>query len=200
MTIDVFGTIKSADALEAAALATLEMWFNTYLREMEYQNGITPNSLISPMAYISANTIDRESSNQLPTIVAISPGFSGKEPYMTGDGLFKAFFSIGIGAFVSADNRINTMRLVRLYTAVARTIMIQKGSLGGFANGTVWLDESYYPDFDFTDTQTIGVGQAVFEVEVEAVAAKYAGPKTPDTAPGTEWPYVQTVNVTVGRK
>lgn len=80
--------------------------------------------------------------------------------------------------------------------------MLQKQSLGGFADGTTWLDESYDDAFQFTDTQTVGAGQVVFAIEVAGVVNRYGGPPTPippdpDTQPGSDWPTVEEHTETV---
>lgn len=204
---DIFNQIKIADDLEEAVKLNLNRWFPVYLRELEIQAGIAPNSLMDPQAYLTSSKIDKEAGDQLPAIVCVSPGLSGTKPRQEGDGSISAFFSIGIGVFVGAGTRSDTNRLVRIYTAIVRTIMIQKRSLGGYANGTIWLDESYDDEFSFTDNQTVAAGQVVFEVEVAGVVNRYGGPASygqpepapnPVTQPGSNWPLADVVTATVG--
>jgi hypothetical protein len=206
--LSIFDQIMIADDLEHAVLQTLQDWFPVYIREVEMQSPEAPDprnipvdSLPLPRSYLTADQIDRESASQLPSIVCISPGLSGRNnPSQSGDGTFSVPFSIAVGVFVSADNRAHTIRLVRLYTAIARSIMIQKQSYGGFAVGAYWLDESYDDHFTFTDDQTISAGQVVFEVWVDDVVTRYAGPigkPDPDTQPGSEWGNAETVTPTV---
>jgi hypothetical protein len=204
--VSIFEAIKIADDLETKTLETLEAWFKTYSREVELQQSIDEDSLPLPRSFITAERLDRESADQLPAIVVVSPGLSGKTPKQEGDGTFRCFFHIAIGVFVSSNSRANTKRLVRLYTAIARTIILQKQSLGGYADGTTWLDESYDDNFGFTDEQTMGAGQVVFEVEVAGVVNRRGGPAVPfeppplpdpDTQPGSDWPTVDTVTATI---
>jgi hypothetical protein len=212
---DIFGAIRLADDLEDAVLATLEKWWPVYVAELELQSPadtddpkhIEPGALPPPKAWVKANQLDRAASDNLPAIVVVSPGMSGRAaPKQEGDGTFRAFFSIGVGVFVSADQRSNTMRLVRLYTAIVRTILLQRQSLDGFADGTTWLDESYDDNFTFTDDQTISAGQVVFEIELSGVVNRYGGPAVyggpppdpdPDTQPGSDWPLVAEASATV---
>lgn len=205
---DIFGSILIADDLEEAVITTLQDWFPVYLREVAVFQGqnIPDGQLPGPRSFLTSSTVDRESADQLPSIVVVSPGLSGKPPKQEGDGSFRCPFSIGVGIFVSASDRRTTNRLVRLYTAIVRTIMIQKQAMGGFADGTTWLDESYDPDFKFTDQQTVGAGQCVFEVEVAGVVSRYGGPAVfggpppaPDPVhqPGSVWPEVLTVTPNV---
>jgi hypothetical protein len=201
--MSIFDQIKLADDLEAAVLTTIESWFPVYVREVELQATIPQDSLPLPKSYLTADRVDRNNADQLPSIVVVSPGLSGKRPLQEGDGTFRCFFSIGVGIFVAGNDRTTTKRLVRTYTAVVRTIMLQKQSLGGFAAGTNWLDESYDDDFNFTDNQTIGAGQVVLEVEVDGVVNRFAGPAVyggpppdpdPDTQPGSDWGTSDTVS------
>jgi hypothetical protein len=133
--------------------------------------------------------------------VVISPGLSSRnKPKQEGDGSFRVFFSIGVGVFVSAGNRQDTMKLVRVYTAIIRTILLQQQSLGDFADGSEWLDESYDDNFPFPDDLTISAGQVVFEIEVAGLVNRFGGPKTVDpepTQPGSDWPLAETVTATV---
>ena len=206
--MSIFDQIMIADTLEHAVLDTLQKWFPVYIREVELQSPPAPDprniprdSLPLPRSYLTADQIDRESANQLPSIVCISPGLSSRnDPAQNGEGTFAVPFSIAVGCFVSAKDRKSTMRLVRLYTAITRSIMLQKQSYGGIASGAYWLDESYDDHFTFTDDQTISAGQVVFEVWVDEVVTRYAGPiGTPDpaTQPGSEWGKAETVTPTV---
>lgn len=204
--MSIFGAIKIADDLEMATRDTVQKWFKTYLRELELQSSEVQDVYPLPLRYLVSEHLDQESADALPAIIVVSPGLSGKQPRQEGDGSYRCFFSIAIGVFVGGKDRQSTKRLVRVYTAICRTIIMQHQSLGGYADGTTWLDESYDDNFRFTDTETIGAGQVVFEVEVAGVVSRYGGPALyqepepepdPDTQPGSEWPQVVTVIPTV---
>jgi hypothetical protein len=200
---DMFGDILLATQLEDATIATLESWFPVYIREIELQHGIPQDALPLPRSFITTDKIERENTDQLPAIVVVSPGFSGRDkPKQEGDGTFRVPFAISIGVFVGGKDRTSTKNLIRQYVAICRAIMLQKQSLGGFADGTTWLDESYDDNFAFTDQETIGAGSVIFEVWVAGVVNRYAGPAVPfgpppapDPAsmPGYEWPPIETV-------
>lgn len=205
---DIFEAIKLADDLEQFVIRTLEDWFPVYIREVELTHDVyfPQDSLPLPRAYLTSDRVEKEAADQLPAIVVVNPGLSGKPPKQEGDGSFRAFFNVGVGVFVSSFDRTETKRLVRTYTAIVRTIMLQKQSLSGFADGTTWLDESYDDNFNFVDNQTIGAGQCVFEIEVAGVVNRYGGPAAfggptpepdPDTQPGALWPEVTSVIPTV---
>jgi len=204
--MSIFGAIQIADDLEDAVLSTLEKWFRTYLVEFELQKGLIsantdPTVHPMPRSYLKVNQLDKEAADQLPSIVCVSPGLSSRHsPMQEGDGSFRAFFNVGVGIFCTAKDRKETMKICRVYTGICRTIMLQQQSLGGFADGSWWIDESYDPHFSFTDDQTISAGQVVFEIEVAGVVNRFGGPKTTDpdpSQPGSEWPLAEEVIATV---
>jgi hypothetical protein len=213
MTEDIFGSVVLASQLESAVITTLELWFQTYLREVELQSRSAANgddypkdSLPLPRSFLTADKVDRESADQLPAIVCVSPGLSGRSsPKQEGDGTFRVPWGISVGVFVGGKDRTSTKNLIRAYCGVVRMIMLQKQSLGGFADGTTWLDESYDDQFAFTDQQTIGAGSVIFEIWVANVVNRYGGPHTfgqpgqpppdPDYQPGSLWPEIEEVIV-----
>jgi len=197
--MSIFKTVVNANQVEAAVRDTLRTWFNTYLRETELQWGIPSRSIPEPLSYIIAQDNAREAEDQLPAVVIVSPGLSD-EPLKEGDGTYRAPWQVGIGIFASAKDRSSTEQLIRYYCAVIRAIMLQKRSLGGFADNVVWSDESY-DELDFDDERTISAGLVDFIVEVAGVVDGNAGPTVtvppdPDTLPGSNWPLVTDVIIT----
>jgi hypothetical protein len=202
----IFKQIRLVDDLELACLSTMESWWPVYAKQHELEAGIAVGSLAQPRSWLQANSLDREASDALPAIVVVSPGMS-KPPQQEGDGSFRAFYNIAIGVFVAANTHRDTQRMVRMNAGIAKLIMLQKQSLGGFADGTTILDESFDDNFPFVDNQTISAGQVVFEVEIAGAFNRFGGPTTgavtpvavpdPATQPGSEWPLVETVNATV---
>lgn len=206
--MSIFDAIKVADDLETAVRDTIEQWFPTYLKEFELQHGLInsvsdPDVLPLPAQYVVANDLDDASGERLPAVVIVSPGLSPrKKPSQEGDGTFRVFFGVGVGVFVSSNNRRDTGRLVRQYVALIRTIILQHQSLGGFSDGCEWVDESYDGGLAFPDEETMGAGQVVFEFEVAGVVSRYGGPAyqvppDPVEQPGSEWPQVETVTASV---
>ena len=203
--MSIYGPLTSAAELEQAVVDTLQKWFPTYLTEYELQAGLipdrnTPPKHPAPKAWLTADQLDRSAADALPAVVVVSPGLSKTAPKQEGDGSFRVFFSIGIGVFVSSNTRPDTIALVRVYTAILRTIMLQKQSLDGVADGCTWIDESYDDNFPFTDDQTMSAGQVVFEITIAGFVNRFAGPTTPDpdpSQPGSDWPLAETVMATV---
>jgi hypothetical protein len=203
--VSIFDSIKLVTDVEAAAVQTIRDWFPVYVRELELQHSVQQDAYPLPHSYITAERFDREDADQLPAVVIVSPGLN-RPPRQEGDGTFRCFFSIAAGVFVAGKDRASTKNLVRVYTAVLRSILLQKQALGGIADGTTWLDESYDDNFRFSDTQTVGAGQVVFEIEVAGVVNRYGGPAVygspppapdPGTQPGSDWGEVETVTADV---
>lgn len=200
--MSIFGPFKSADDLEQAVVDTLSKWFHTYKLEFELQHDIAANSLPDPKSYRTAAQMDRDNAASLPAVVVVSPGLGKERPKQDGAGFFRASFVVGIGIFVSANDRDPTVKLLRMYTAILRAIMLQKQSLGGVAAGTEWLDESYDDVFQFPDGQTIQGGQVVFSVDLEELVNRYGGPPAPIEPdpvdqPGSDWPLANTVSAEI---
>ena len=203
MTDSIFGGVIIGKQIEAAVLTTLEQWFPVYIRYMELELGLDQDVLPLPRSFITTDKIQRENTDQLPAIVCVSPGLSGRNsPKQEGDGTFRVPFAISIGVFVGGKDRSSTKDLVRYYTGVCRMIMLQKQKLGGIADGTTWLDESYDDNFAFVDQQTIGAGSVIFEVWVAGAVNRFGGPASygqgppapdPDTQPGETWPEAEEV-------
>lgn len=196
--MSIFGPIIDANQVEEAVRDTLQLWFPTYLRELENQRGMTEGEMPPPRAYVVSGDNDREPEDQLPAVVVVSPGLA-ENPFQEGDGSFRAPWSVGVGIFTSARDRESTEKLVRQYCAVARTIMLQKQSLGGFADGTEWIDEDF-DEIEFDDTRTIGAGLVEFTVMVAEVVNRRGGPAKPTLPdpvgqPGSNWPLVETYQV-----
>lgn len=195
-----FGPMVDGGQVEQWVADTLELWFPTYLRELEDQRGLPHGQIPPPLSYTISEDVDREAGDYLPALVVVSPGLaSGRAPQKEGDGAYRAWWNVGIGIFASSNSRNETRILVRRYLAVARTLLIQKRSLGGNANGIDWLDEDY-EEVDFETGATMGAGVAFFNVEVANVLMGRGGPRVPDpdpvTQPGSTDPHVTGVNVT----
>jgi hypothetical protein len=205
MATDVFFPIVDGDQLETAVNDTLQAWFLTYTREFELQRGIPEDSIPQPRSWVIAEDVQREGTDQLPSIVIVSPGLNGDAPYADGEGLYRATWIVGVGIFASANNRDDTKRLVRQYAAIIRAIMLQKQALMGEIpiNMVRWMDESYDDNFQFTDEQTISAGQVVFDIEVDDVISRYQGPvgdPDPVTQPGMNWQEIHTTEILVERE
>jgi len=199
---DVFFPIVDGSQLEAAVGVTLHDWFLVYTREFELQRGIPQDSLPQPRSWVISEEVDRRGTDQLPTVVVVSPGLNGADPLAEGDGNYRASWLLGVGIFASAATREDTRILVRQYAAIIRAIILQKQGLDGSIAvcGIRWMDESYDDNFRFTDEDTISAGQVVFNIEVDGVVHRRVGPTGPPdpvTQPGMSWSEILTTEIEV---
>lgn len=179
--MSVFAPVTTKRQVENAVKDTLELWFPTYLAELERQTGRDPGVLPAPRSYSTSNEVDRETAAQLPAVILISTGLAGP-PERDGDGVYSAAWRIAVGVVVSAGTRDATNDLVGIYAAAARMIVIDKPSLGGFASGVALQDENYTDaPSDYLDVGSVAT--VVCDVHVESAFAATGGPATPDLDP-----------------
>lgn len=190
----IIGPIKSADLLEDAVTNTLRTWFPTYLEEMRIQRA-APQRLPAPRSYMRAQEIDHFLEDQLPAVIVVSPGMADA-PFHDSDGLYQASYRIGVAVIASANERDSVNKNVKMYSAAASAIILQNGSLGGYADGIDFESEDF--DQGPSDSgRTLAVAALTFTVRVADIVNKWAGPRAPnppdpDTIPGSEWPTVLT--------
>jgi hypothetical protein len=193
-TTSVFQDIISAYEIEQAALATLQMWLPTYLREVERQGGLPVNSLPDVRSYIGMTDNTQVLPGQLPALGVVSPGLASA-PLKGGDGWYRASFSLGVVVLATALDRASASRNVRHYASAIRALMLQKRSLGGICSDMSWLDEDY-TDTPTESEDTMGVVTLTFQAVVAGVTNINGGPSVPDPNPGN-WPTVQVTDVEV---
>jgi hypothetical protein len=111
-------------------------------------------------------------------------------------------WTIEPGVVCSARTQAESHQLAQLYGAAIHTLILQRPSLDGHANGVVWLGESY-SDLGYDDTRSLYACRCLFTVEVSNVVYSNAGPTLPDvpldpdTDPWPDWPVAETVEVEV---
>lgn len=204
MSDSIFGQLFDADLLESAVRDKLKLWMETYLREIEIQRGLQLGDLVRPKAWLVSEEIDKEWGDKVPAVVVVSPGLAAP-PVAEGDGSYASLWRIAVGAVVSAggpNSRDGSRRLLRRYVGLLRDLMLQNKNYGYVDEDTelfevrrvAWMDESF-DKLNFEDTQTLGIGESVFEVEIGNTVNPRLGPAKPvvpdpDTMPGSEWPTV----------
>lgn len=189
----VFGRMVTGAQVEQAALATLRTWIPDYLRELERQVGRIPGALPLPRSWAIADRPDRWPEEQLPAVVLVSPGWT-EPPRRNGRGVYSAWWTLSALVYVAGPTRESTNELSKLYAAALRELLVEKSSLGGFADAFELLGESYDEELYGEFRRTVGVGYVIARFHVEGVAGGGYGPTnpTPDpvaTTPG-DWPVV----------
>ncbi len=193
----IFGPIVTGFNVEQAVQATLDMWLPTYLRELERQNEIPPDSLPAIRSTVVVNEFAQYQGEPLPCCVVVCPGTEGA-PEIVADGVHNAWFTVGIAVIVEAVNEAAARQLAQLYAFAIATLLLQQPSLGGFASrtrlGIVTGDDA---PADFI-RDGCAVARVVFSVLVEGVVTALAGPSVPDPDPNP-WPEVETVHIDAER-
>lgn len=191
------GPIVTGRDVELAALKLLKRWSGTYLAEAERQREREPKSLPRIRGWTVAPDFEKWPEDQLPCVLLVCPGLA-EQPMPNGGGVYRAKYALGLAVIVSAATMSDTAELAKLYVACMRAALLQHSSLEGFAIGVDWLDENY-DDLPSDDDRSLGAGQAVFAVELDAFARRWNGPVTPsepppvDTDPLPVDPTVQTI-------
>lgn len=189
---NIFGNILTRKTVEEAVLATVELWIDTYLCEIERNEGITVRDLPRPRSYARANIYNIFPDEQLPAVVIISPGLS-KAPIKQAQGKHRTYWNVQV-AFQVASTPDAVRDLADYYTAAARAIFLQHQDLGGMADGITWLGEKYN-DAPDPFRRSVASGNVLLEVEVDDAVTAAAGPVGPDPIPDPtpdpgNWPKV----------
>ncbi len=185
--MNIYGQIITGADVRDAVEQHVRTWTLGYLGEVAAQAGFPRNYLPDFRAYTSDIQLENGlTDEQMPCLLVVSPGLSSP-PVKRGDGTWKTTWTINLTVVVSARDRMSTLRNVELYTAAVRSAVMQQPSLGGFALGCNWLDESY-DALRLEQAPNIGAGIVSLEVEVGPVVDSTKGPITPPAAPLAEPP------------
>jgi len=196
-TPDLFGPIVGADDVRQAVRATLQTWSQTYINELAYRTGRQLKDFRSFAYQYEYRTL---TVDQSPACWVTVPGTRG-QPERQGSGPIRVHWVSDVSVVVNGGLWAETADLVALYLKAVRTIILQHGSLQGFAESTMWLSERYAPVGNEAAGRTLGVGVATFEHVVANCVNWQAGPKTvPIGAGTTPGPTVASVNVTLTKE
>jgi hypothetical protein len=198
----IFGQILTSDAVEQAVVDTLLLWLPTYLAEMERQTGRDPQSVPMPKSVVrqdDINDMDYTEEN-IPMLVVSVPGTT-EPPRKDGGGRYSTTWICGVGFVVAARDQYTTRRLSRLYIAAARAILVQKQSLGNFAEAVYWVGEEFN-DIPKQKKASLAAGQSMFLVVVPDFMQDHGGPMEPVPTPDLpdpvgDWPTVIEADVEV---
>lgn len=200
--MSIYGQIIGGSHVEAAAQETLQLWYPAYLAEVERQNGRTPGGLPQIRSWTNVADFSRWPEDALPCMVLICPGTADTPTQDGGDGTYRATWALRAAVIVSADTEEHTRDLAKLYVDATKAAVIQHQTLGGFALATDWLGENYAP-LPIDKRRSLASGEVAFNVTVDGVLDRFAGPTTPPPVdpladPG-DWPTALTAEATVDR-
>lgn len=188
----IFGDFLTDWQVEQAVISHLREWMPDYLphtrrvgeaiREDEFSDFPLPRSYST-----TPREPERWKEEQLPAILLVSTGMIDT-PRRDGDGLYRGKFSVGLGAICSAGEEEISKLLAGLYFAAAALILLDKPSLGGFAEGTTFHEPPQNDWLEAGRDRTLAARYAVFAVEVKGILEVTGGPaehlEDPDVDPG----------------
>lgn len=200
----VFGTFLTDWQVKQKVVEHLREWMPDYLpnarRNGEALYGESFSDFPLPRSYtIVPREPDRWVEDQLPAILVVSTGPT-EAPRRDGDGVYRGVFGIGVASICSAGSEELTGLFADLYFMAAAGILLDKPSLGGFAQGTVM---SGAPDNAFLTGErdrTLASRFCDFNVRVDRILEVTGGPaehlEDPDVDPGAR-PTVLTTEIEV---
>lgn len=190
-----FGPIIVADQIELGAQVTLQKWFPTYLRELERNRGLDPNTIQDPITFNSRNTTELQPGEQLPKCVIISPGLASR-PASDGAGNYRASWRLGVGVVFSDEDEETARLKVDSYAAAIRAMILQKlrkeTDIG--IVDIAWIDESYEDLTIPGGLKQLKAAVVQFTVDIGNVVTKRGGPDVP-TPETSVYGIVETVDI-----
>lgn len=200
-TTTIFERIVTGDDVEQWVMTLVHRWIGTYLSEVERQHGVEAGTLQRPRGWSIGPTADKFPEDQVPCVILISRGWA-RNPRMDGAGHYAAFFDMALGVVCSARTEKETRLMAMWYTAALATLLAQRQSLDGNADGTEVIIADW-TELPYDDQRSLALAVVGFVVQVENSFSSRAGPLTPDdpldpdTLPWPPWQDVQEYEITV---
>lgn len=185
--MSVIGNIVTAWDVEQAVKATLQTWLDSYLTDCERQsNGRWAiRSLSRPPHPVQSWEIVSEYHDipgRILPAISIESRTMATAPDIEAEGDVTGRWAISVQALVKNKNRGLLRDELSMYEAAIRTILMHKGGLGGFADGTVLGPSNLAlipPDRD----RTLAGCEVPIVVIVPQTNLRTGGPDTPDDPP-----------------
>ena len=176
----LYGQVTTGGDVRAAVRATIELWSDAYIYEMSRQVGFD----LLPLRSFGMFAGPDYPPDRTPGCVIVAPGVIG-EIEQRGDGLVDVRWAVGVGIVVADATAEDAMVRAEPYGAALRALLIQQGSLGGFAEETTWLDEETVP-IAYEVDRTVAASSLQFSVQLRGVVNRWAGPFVPPVDPTVE--------------
>lgn len=190
----MIGPLIGADDVCEAVEATLRLWLPSVLDEQEASG--RPR-LSDPATFEQLPDEAASTSAKFPAVIVSSPGLTG-QPMFHGDGTADAVWSVVVSVITRGAGYRDTASTVRRYCTALRTTLTQHSDLGGLAEYTLWLDESY-ARLPNEVARSMAMGHVGFAVKVPAVLNVLLGPDSPPASGATtpDYPTVLDASETV---
>jgi hypothetical protein len=192
--LDVFGPLVIWNDVGNAIVSTLQEWYPTYLERMCRKIGQPETWLPSPASYVVTYDTYHFPEDQPPVVVVSVPGTLDR-PKRDGSRRYRAFWDVRITVFVTAVDRATTEALAGYYGGATTELILDKASLGNFAEGIEWHGTMFDTKISDRDQRTLGSCESRFSVDVRDVVMALSGPLTPTTSAPASWPTATDVKV-----
>lgn len=176
---NVFRRMVSAAQIEHAALDIIKEWIPDYLEEYENAMGWRKGTLPIPENYMNRNSFDIDAGEDIPKVIAISPGLQG-QPIMSGGNQYRAIWQLGIGVAHAHEDEEVANEMIKAYGTVIHKLLTDKQTLGGFPGIAQidWVGETF-DDLNIPNQLKLFMGASeFFTVDVDNVMTARHGPKT----------------------
>lgn len=201
-----YGRIVAGVDVEQALVDVVRTWIADYLAEVCRQHELAPDYLPQPRSYVVSSDVERMPEDQTPAIIVASPGFTD-QPQPDGLGGYVARWRVRCAVHLSARGNALSLRLVRLYVAALRALLVQQQKLDGLDLRRIdWVDERY-DTLPSIDDRTTCIALVELAVEVADITTRHAGPLVPILGPGHEldpdsptWPSAELVDVAISKE
>ncbi len=178
--LDVFKDIISSDELDVQINATLSMWMDTYLAELDRQRGFS-TPIPGIRSYVTLQDFRHDPENQTPAVVVVNAGTTGR-PQKTGEGWYRSTFLVAVAVITSTKDQASTRRMSQVYGAAVRAIMLQKKAGANMVSDVAWLGEAN-DQIDRDAGDQLAACTNSFELMVDGIVKERgAGPAAPSTA------------------
>jgi len=181
--VSPFGAIKTGTDVRDAFRSTLIAWMPTYLAEVARQAGLVPltpgQPALAPVrSWKVVTDFNSIPDDAMPAAMVSSTGTVGR-PERRAGGITRATWALDCSIVVNGIGWDDTAARVGWYIGAARAAVAQHGSLGDFAQDTMWVSENY-GRIPSAESRTLGAGVVTFTVAVESVMTIGTGPAAPD--------------------
>lgn len=181
----LIGPLVSTWQIEQAYIATLTVWLDEYLDEVERINGLTVGTSIPrpPSAAIYGG-MDFTAYNQTlcPAVITVVKPVGA--PERSADGVFQTY-EVHVGAVVIDEDEDTSRMFASFYGAAIMGAIGHRGGLGGTLSASTVLTGA--PDISLPepDKRRTHLCVTTFQTVVSPILDPYAGPTspTPQTSP-----------------
>ncbi len=177
MPVDpVFGEIVTGADVDNAVLSTLHDLLGYYLDEVSAQAGVAP--ITHPRTWGSRQSTNRLTEDRYPSVTVVTQGVDLERSVDDDDEVVGGVWLASVVARVNAKGTDDARHLVMRYAAAIRQCITQHGMLGGRADWSEAVEETY--DLEDDDSQrVVAACQVDFRVSMDRIGNRFGGPSGP---------------------